>query len=53
MSRSILDLPEPERPEEGELTLSDIADMLFTVFSAVRDLEDRFIEFTDRESQDG
>jgi hypothetical protein len=39
MSRSILDEPE-ERPVEGP-SLAELADMLFTVFSAVRDVEDK------------
>ena len=39
MSRSIMDDPE-EKPVEGP-SLTELADMLFTVFSAVRDVEDK------------
>lgn len=39
MSRSISDPVE----SESKVSLDDLADMLFTVFSAVRDLEDRLV----------
>ena len=39
MSRSIMDEPE-EKPVEGP-SLTELADMLFTVFSAVKDVEDK------------
>ena len=40
MSRSILDEPVDEPVVEGP-SLAELADMLFTVFSAVRDVEDK------------
>lgn len=41
MSRSILDGPEEVAPAQEGPSLSELADMLFTVFSAVRDVEDK------------
>lgn len=40
MSRSILDGPE-DQPVVVDVSLAELADMLFTVFSAVRDVEDK------------
>jgi hypothetical protein len=40
VSRSILDGPE-DKPEVEGPSLAELADMLFTVFSAVRDVEDK------------
>ncbi len=40
MSRSILDGPE-DLPVVVDVSLAELADMLFTVFSAVRDVEDK------------
>ncbi len=41
MSRSILDGPEDQVPVVEGPSLAEVADMLFTVFSAVRDVEDK------------
>ena len=41
MSRSILDGPEDQQPVVEGPSLAELADMLFTVFSAVRDVEDK------------
>lgn len=41
MSRSILDGPEDQPVVVEGPSLSELADMLFTVFSAVRDVEDK------------
>lgn len=41
VSRSILDGPEDEPVVSEGPSLAELADMLFTVFSAVRDVEDK------------
>lgn len=41
MSRSILDGPEDQPVVAEGPSLAELADMLFTVFSAVRDVEDK------------
>lgn len=45
MGGSIVDDPTPAEPAEEAVSLQQVADMLFLVFEAVKDLEASFIKF--------